>query len=261
MNRNDIKRAGAVFQFTDIRVAFALLTRLPLPYPQLDANRPAAVAAWAYPLVGLAVGFITILTIAGAMAVGLPTPVAALFGLLAGTLTTGAIHEDGLADCADGFWGGWTRARRLEIMKDSQIGTYGVLALVVSFCLRWQAIVLLINADAQMALIPAATVSRSAMVWMMHRLPNARSSGLSQQTGKPEFNTMVMALSIGIMAVFFTADVPRLMPVAIAALCTFGLSKLAMVKIGGQTGDVLGGTQQVVEIALLLTILSSVGNA
>ena len=261
MRGNDNSDRNAAFQLNDIRVAFALLTRLPLPYPPFDAKRPAAMAAWAYPLVGVGVALLMILTVWGAMAFGLPAQIAALLALLTALLTTGAMHEDGLADCADGFWGGWTPEQRLEIMKDSQIGTYGVLGLLVSFGVRWQAVVLLIETEALVALFTVAVLSRAAMVWMMHLLPNARRTGLSQQTGRPTDVTVYAALGIGAASAVLSVGAAAIILVMLVGAVTFALSKMARSKIGGQTGDVLGATQQVVECVLLITLVALVHNS
>jgi adenosylcobinamide-GDP ribazoletransferase len=261
MRGNDNSTNSAAFELNDIRVALALLTRLPLPYPPIDANRSAAMAAWAYPLVGLFVGLLMIVTINVAMALGLSASVATLLAVMAAIIATGAMHEDGLADCADGFWGGWTSERRLEIMKDSQIGTYGVLALLVSFGLRWQLITALIEANALIALLPAAIASRSVMVWMMHHLPHARPSGLSQQTGTPSNSATLVALSIGLGALVLCIGAHAFVAILAAGGCALGLSKLAKSKIGGQTGDVLGATQSVIEITVLLAAAGLVYNS
>lgn len=258
MGVNDISQGSPRFQINDMRVALALLTRLPLPYPPFDPTRPAANAAWAYPLVGVVIGGIVVLVILTMIWLGLPVSLSALLGLLAGIMASGAMHEDGLADCTDGFWGGWTPARRLEIMKDSQIGTYGVLALLLCLALRWQAIVVLCTADLLWVLLPAAMLSRSAMVWVMFALPHARADGLSQRTGKPAKTSVAVAIGIGLLAILIVPGLPFLPVVVWSALATWGVVWLARSKIGGQTGDVLGGTQQVVELTILLTILSSV---
>lgn len=243
---------GDRFRPSDILTALALLTRLPMPEHRFDPARPAATAVWAYPLVGLVVGTVVVFAISILTALGLPAPLAAGLGLILGTMITGAMHEDGLADCADGFWGGWTVARRLEIMKDSQIGTYGVLALILGMGLRWQAIVLLIDADALLALVWVEVLSRAAMVWVMFRLPNARKSGLSNHTGRPDAAACAAALGIGAVAALMSPDTLMMLPGAAGA--TLGMAWLARSRIGGQTGDVLGATQQVVAVVALCII-------
>ena len=107
-------------------------------------------------------------------------------------ITTGAMHEDGLADTVDGLWGGWTRDRRLEIMKDSHIGTYGVLALIVSAGLRWSVLAGLLTLGAG-PVVAIAVLSRASMPALMAALPNARGDGLAHKVGAPP--PAVLALS------------------------------------------------------------------
>src|ERR1700760_415860 len=117
--------------------AFTFLTRLPLGSAHTDVPPPSlADASGAFPLVGLVIGAIGGIAYAIASALALPALAAALIAIAATALITGALHEDGLADTADGFGGGATREMKLEIMRDSRIGTFGVLALIFSIGLR-----------------------------------------------------------------------------------------------------------------------------
>ena len=250
----------------DLRVALALLTRLPLPHPAYDpdATRPMARAAWAYPLVGVVVGLAAALVGWGLHeGLNLPAGLAAALCLSAQIIVTGAMHEDGLADCADGFWGAWEAPRRLEIKKDSQIGSYGTLALIASVLLRWYCITLMLGfGSVFLTLIVAGAVSRAAMVVVMQSLPNARAGGLSDQTGRPEWPAAAVAM--GITAVLTFCCFSLLIGLAIALV--FGLSilciaLLARAKIGGQTGDVLGATQQLTEIGVLIAVITLYGIA
>ncbi|WP_370400886.1 adenosylcobinamide-GDP ribazoletransferase [Sulfitobacter sp. JB4-11] len=245
------------FRPRDVHLAFALLTRLPLPPIHFDPaeKRPAAHGAWAYPLVGLAVGGFVLAVAMLLGELGASAPVAAGLALVAGALVTGAMHEDGLADCADGFWGGWTVERRLEIMKDSQIGTYGVLALILVLGSRWALLAQLISEGALAAAVLAAAVSsRAVMVWVMAALPAARTDGLSRQTGQPPMPSVLAALGIGVVVTALTVGHALFLIAALAGLTGFGLIRLARAKIGGQTGDVLGGTQQVIEVVILIGV-------
>ncbi len=124
----------------DVAAATGLLSRLPVPVDTDLATRRGARAAWAYPIAGLAIGIVA--ASVGQIAIWLGLGPMLVAGLVIATLVviTGALHEDGLSDAADGLWGGWTAERRLEIMKDSRIGAYGVLALVIVVALRWQAL-------------------------------------------------------------------------------------------------------------------------
>ena len=92
--------------------------------------------------------------------VGLGLGISAVIAIVCGVIVTGALHEDGLADCADGFWGGWTKARRLEIMKDSVIGTYGMIALVLSLLLRWYVLTLMIDKGALVGAVLGVGMAR-----------------------------------------------------------------------------------------------------
>ena len=239
------------FRPSDVILALALLTRLPLPHRPLAGRAPSA-AAWAYPLVGLVVAGIALAVGWVLQSLGTAAPITAAFILLSMIVVTGAMHEDGLADCADGFWGGWTVERRLEIMKDSQIGTYGVIALGFSLILRWYVLTMLLDKGAHVAaLLTAAVMSRAAMVWVMHGLANARKGGLSAQTGRPARSTMLGALALGVAAAVLAPTVSFLWLLLLAAGLMLACAQIARRKIGGQTGDVLGATQQVVEIGVL----------
>ncbi|MAS40306.1 MAG: adenosylcobinamide-GDP ribazoletransferase, partial [Porticoccaceae bacterium] len=118
----------------EVRLAFMLLSRLPMG--RIAAAPPLSQSFWAYPLVGAVVGGVTGLVLWGGLALGLPPLAAAAVALGASVTLTGAMHEDGLADTADGFGGGDTVVRKLEIMRDSRLGSYGVLALIVTCGLR-----------------------------------------------------------------------------------------------------------------------------
>ncbi len=240
-----------------IRIAVMLLTRLPLPAPVLAEDEDMAQASWAYPLAGLLVAALAGLVGLCALAVNIPAPVAALLALATLIATTGAMHEDGLADCADGFWGGWDRDRRLKIMRDSHVGTYGALALVVFCLLRWTALSALFAAGSVLApLIAAALVSRAAMVFVMDTLPNARDDGLSKSTGRPGKSNTRIAAGIAAGITVLLLGWTGLWVILAAVLAGFACARLATAKIGGQTGDVLGMTQQVAEVTILVVLLA-----
>lgn len=232
--------------------ALMLLTRLPLP-AGLPATHGAA-HAWAWPLVGLTVGAIgaAVATLAAPMG----APLAAALALAAMTAATGGLHEDGLADTFDGLWGGQTPSRRLEIMKDSHIGSYGVLALIFVTLIRWQALNALLAEGQTGALIAAAALSRAPMAVLGAALPNARGRGLSATTGRPSAGIAVRAALMALLLALLTAPAPLTMALA-AALTTLTLATIAKAKIGGQTGDILGASQQLAETAALAACLAT----
>ncbi len=251
MQINDLGRP----YIDDFRAALSLLTRLPLG----DVPMRGAEAAWAYPLVGAAVGLIGGLIGLIAHWCGLPSALAALAALAAQVIVTGAMHEDGLADSADGLWGGWTRAQRLEIMKDSRIGTYGVIALILSLAARWSALWLMFQIDAGWALaaiITAGAVSRAGIPALMWALPHARGAGLSHGTGRPSVRICAAAAGIAAVMALILVGWSVFGVLIWAALVVIAASFLAKAKIGGQTGDILGAVQQLAEITVLLSIIA-----
>ena len=249
MQKNDIIR--------DIALALVLLTRLPLPALPKPWFQHQAQAAWAFPLAGLAVTLPACTVALFAQSLGLPDSIAAGLLVTVQIVLTGAMHEDGLADTADGFWGGFTPERRLEIMKDSQIGTYGVLALIVSIGLRWLALTAVLATIGVWAPLGLALLSRAVMPVLMFSLPNARNSGLSQSVGRPSAALMIIGLFLALM---ISGTIIGICTVAIAAamgLTTVSIALIARAKIGGQTGDVLGAGQNIAELTGLLVLLAA----
>jgi adenosylcobinamide-GDP ribazoletransferase len=151
----------------ELIAAFALLTRLPVGRLDLPAPQDPAASAWAFPLVGAATGLIGGLTYALLFALSVPPLLAGLFAIAAMIVITGAMHEDGLADAADGL-AGQTREQRLDIMRDSRIGTYGVLALILSIGIRASALALLAEPGlVAAALVTAMAASRASATTLM----------------------------------------------------------------------------------------------
>ena len=240
----------------DIVLAASLLTRLPLK-PSEDDYAHSAKAAWAYPLVGVITGVIACLSVYVAWLLGLPLWCQAILAIASGIIVTGAMHEDGLADCADGFWGGWDPAMRLKIMKDSQIGTYGVLALLITQSLRVAAVLEILRWDSwALPLIAIHIASRAVMPVLMTSLPHARDVGLARSVGKVSSQNANIALGIGFAALLVGLGFSGLFLALVEGVFAFACARLALVKIGGQTGDVCGGTQQVTEIGLLLAVIA-----
>ncbi|UOA27908.1 adenosylcobinamide-GDP ribazoletransferase [Pseudosulfitobacter sp. DSM 107133] len=238
----------------DVIVALVLLTRLPLPQAPRVAFARQAQAVWAFPLAGLAVALVAAVVGWICMAMGLPVPVTA--GLMLATLvvTTGAMHEDGLADTADGLWGGFDVARRLEIMKDSHIGTYGVLALGLGVGLRWMALSATLAVGVG-PMVAAAVLSRGLLPALMAWMPHARRTGLSHQVGRPSQGVALAALGIAVLMARVVAGWGAIWALVLAMLAVGAVGALARAKIGGQTGDILGAAQQVAELVILLALV------
>ena len=245
----------------EMKAAATFLTRLPLRFAGFDtAHAPDFThGARVFPVVGALIGLAGGVVLVVAMGVGVPALVAAALAVGVTVLVTGALHEDGLADMSDSF-GGATTERRLEIMDDSRVGTYGAIALVFSILLRVSALTAIASTGAfraAFALIAAEAVSRAALVRLWHDLPAARVGGLSSETGPPDQNAMLIALGIAAV-ITVVASVPALglwatiLAAALAALATFVMIRLTARTIGGRTGDTLGACQQVVLVAFLV---------
>jgi adenosylcobinamide-GDP ribazoletransferase len=240
----------------DLAAALMLLTRIPVPWERFSATAPDHTrSAWAYPVVGVVVGAVGALGLGLSAWSGLSALAASLVAVTAQAFATGAFHEDGLADVADGFGGGRERARKLEIMRDSRIGTYGTLALVFSVGLRAAALAALPFGTAACALVAGGAISRASIVAVLFRSEPARPDGLGAGTGRPSSATFAAALALGLLVVLVALPAPvALLATAVGLLAVAAVSAVARRQIGGYTGDVLGAGQQVCECAFLLAV-------
>lgn len=236
---------------TELRTGLAFCTRLPVTAPEA-AN--LAKAAWTFPVVGALIGALGALVYWLADGLSLPPFVSATLAVAATALVTGCLHEDGLADTADGFGGGTTRERKLEIMRDSRTGAYGVVALIVSFMLRAGAIASLAGPGlAAAALIAAHAGARATLPIFMRAVPNARDDGLSSGAGTPPAGPASLAALLGLLALMaFLGVGAGLVAAFLVVMGLIAFARLSMRQIGGQTGDVLGAVEQASEILILL---------
>lgn len=240
----------------ELRLAFLLLTRLPVAAIPGAAPTMAA-SSWAWPIVGLVVGGIAGALALLCLALGLTPLMAALAALAVGALLTGAMHEDGLADLADGFGGGRDRDRKLEIMRDSRIGSYGVLALVLATGFRAAGISALATSGGLILAFPAlAAASRAALPAALVLLPPARTDGLGRAATGTEPRPAAVAALIGFACLLpFGVGVALAVTLVIAGTAA-AIAVLAMRQIGGQTGDVLGAMQVLCECAGWATLVA-----
>ncbi|MGU3493792.1 adenosylcobinamide-GDP ribazoletransferase [Xanthobacteraceae bacterium A53D] len=251
----------------DVGAALRFYSRIPLPARAGDESAFAppdlARIGYAIPLAGAALGAIGALILVAAYLAGLPTLVCAALAVTAQVLATGAFHEDGLADTADGFGGGSTIARKLEIMRDSRVGTYGACALVLSLLLRValiQGLLAIGPITAAAGLIAAAGISRAAGILLLEFLPHARADGASAAIGQPGPKAagragLVGALLAAVVIVPVQGVGPASAGIGAVFLALFVMTRLSRRMIGGQTGDVAGAVQQIAEIAFLLAVL------
>jgi len=237
----------------DVVACIGFYTRIPVPR---SVALPASFAAaqWAAPIAGLIVGLAGACATSAALWLGLPVTVAAVIALAATLLLTGALHEDGAADVGDGFGGGATRERKLEIMRDSRIGTYGVCVLGLSLLARWSALAALATFGdwtILVVLVATHTAGRALMPAFMWNVPPARSDGLSAGVGRVGPTTAGIALLLGLFALLPGGPVFALATALLLGVWFVILRTACMRQIGGQTGDVLGALEQGGEIIVL----------
>lgn len=239
------------FPLRDFIIGFTLLSLIPMPHLRDEDWSNPADASWTFPIIGAVLGALAGLVGAVALSVGLTAEIAAALALATLVMLTGAMHEDGLSDCADGF-GGRTPSARLAIMKDSQIGCYGAIALVLSLLLRWVLLVSLVNHSLFAAMIAVGALSRAPISTLAFSLPHARDNGLSKGFGKTSGPVALASGAIGLLIGMIWMGASAIAAAIGVAVVTFFLAKLAIKLIGGQTGDVYGASQQVAEISALL---------
>jgi adenosylcobinamide-GDP ribazoletransferase len=239
----------------DFKTAVGFLTRLPMPHPE-GAMPPNFVRAQRmFGVVGAMIGAAVGLLCLGLRTIGVPDLAAAALALGAGAILTGALHEDGLADVADGFGGGRDVTAKLEIMRDSRLGTYGALILLVSFATKLSALAAIPDSDVVQSLISAHALARGVLPWMAMSLPYARKDGLAANAGQPDAATAAIAAALAlVIALLSLSFVNALLAAIMAAAGAIGMAWLAQRQIGGQTGDVLGGAEQVAETAILVLL-------
>lgn len=235
--------------------ALSFLTRIPVSHTsdQDDLTRATPF----FPVVGCLIGAIVGGAYLGLVELVAPLPAAAV-AVATGALITGAFHHDGLADMADAFGGGWTVEQRLEILKDSRLGTYGTTALVLALITEISTIASMPGRDALLALLAAHALSRAIAVSLMGLSPPATAGGLGAEYAQAVSKTQITAaLIIGIAVAVTTIDLTAWWALAAAAIVAAAVRQLAINKIGGFSGDVLGAVQQLTKIAILLTAAAS----
>lgn len=245
-------------------------TRLPTP-ADAGAHAPPdfEAAGWAIPLVGALVGLIGGGALLIALRFGLSPLLAATGAVATMALITGALHEDGLADFIDGVGGGATLERKLAIMRDSRLGSYGALALCLASLLRIFALAALAQKSplsAAAALIFAGAASRSAGLLPMSLLAPARADGAGASVAAPSLRALGAMAGKALVFAFlpllfgvspFTLALAFILAYAASAL----VAQMARRQIGGYTGDVLGAAQQAAEIIVLMTLSAGDGDA
>jgi adenosylcobinamide-GDP ribazoletransferase len=233
-------------------VAFVFMTRLPVPRVE-SRDGDLRHASVLFPLVGLVVA--TLGVAARALVEPLWGPAA---GTVAGVLTvvaaTGAFHEDGLADSADGLWGGWEPEQRLAIMRDSRLGTYGTIALLAVFALRFALLVPVPLGMFAAALVSGHVLGRASVLLMVRLAPAVPGSSAADMAEPVGTGPVAVAAVLTIGPVAVAAGVAAILLLLVTAVMTLGAARLFNRRLGGVTGDTLGATIVVVELAAIATM-------
>ncbi len=247
----------------DIRACLRFYSRLPVRTGEDGHAMPDfSRVSWATPVAGAAIGALGAAVLLFSAIVHLPAIVAGAAAVGALALATGGLHEDGLADVADGFGGGPTREQKLAIMRDSRLGTYGALALCLSTLVRVGAIGAVFEKGAfpvLVSVVAASALSRAVGLIPLVTLRPARGDGAGSSAATPSPSALRVALYIGAAIALTPAlGAVSLGQTVVAIMAAFGgaiaMSKIAQRQIGGYTGDVLGATQQIAEMAMLATL-------
>jgi adenosylcobinamide-GDP ribazoletransferase len=247
-------------------------SRLPVPAMPGESD-PHAIPDFrliprALPFASIIILIPTALTALAASAIGIPALLAAVLVLAVQVLTTGAFHEDGLADSFDGLFGGHTKERRLEIMKDSRVGTFGACALILALMLRGAALFILLDELGGLAcaaaLLAVAGWSRAEGIRLLAWEASARAYGAAAAVGQPLRSTAYIALGLAafnglVISYLGSISVPGyVLGLCVSLVLTTLLAFAARRLIGGPTGDIAGAAQQLAEIAILAALVTAI---
>ena len=250
----------------DCASAFLLLSRIPVTWHRFPDDRPPDFISslWAFPLVGLVIGAIGGLVLLGGQMLALPPIVVAIAGLTAMVMLSGAMHEDGLADMADGFGGGRDTEAKIRIMHDSRIGSYGVLAIVLSVAMRVALYTtLLAGFDGAGVVMLMAVIQATARFQPVLQLSAFRVSphaSLAQLTGRPGATRLAVAALLCLVPMAWLLGPAMAAAIALPGLgLSIWIGRMAARHVDGLTGDVMGATIILAEIVMLTSWASLYG--
>ncbi len=243
-----------------IWVALGYFTRIPVPqWVWTDQDRLNRASRY-FGLVGFLMGAASALVFWLSSLV-LPGSIAVLLAMVVGLLLTGCFHEDGLADTADGLGGGWQLADKLRIMKDSRLGSYGALVLLMAVLLKWQLLTELANFSANFtatALILGHTLSRVLAASMIFTEPYVRDDDSKSKpiVTEQNWNDLWVLLATGVLVLLLLPGMKALMLLMSLVLCRWLLVRWLRAQLGGYTGDTLGACQQIGELVVYLLLVA-----
>lgn len=245
-------------------VAIGFFTRIPIPQHIFTDQTRLNRASRYFALVGLCIGMATSITLTLINFI-LPSSIAVLISMIVGILLTGAFHEDGLADTADGFGGGWTIENKLKIMKDSRLGSYGAIALILALFLKWQLLTLTANISISItiiALLLGHTLSRvfaASYIFTEQyvRDIDGKSKPLAIEQNSTDLQILTLSGALIIMVSLFWFSLVQIAILLGCLMVTRYLFAMLLKKqIGGYTGDTLGAAQQIHEIIIYMLVLA-----
>ncbi len=244
-------------QFKIFLTALMFYTRFPVKRIEGWSEEMLNKSTRYFPFIGILVGGVGALFFYGANLI-FPVSLAVILSMVATILFTGAFHEDGFADFCDGFGGGYSKERILEIMKDSRIGTYGTIGLLMVLVVKFLALTQIEIARIPFILVVGHAVSRLFPVLLIYTSEYARLDATSKTKpiGKADSTfSLIFALAIGGATLFILSWMEAVTGIALLTAVFFVFRKYIIRKLGGYTGDVLGALQQLCEVFFYLAML------
>ena len=256
-----LEKLTSLIFFKDILLSVSFLTRIPIS-KNLLFERNLMDAAWSFPIIGGLVGFLGGMVALLLSYFNISPIIISFLTIGAIILLTGGLHEDGLADTADGFGINKNPEGKINIMRDSQIGVYGTLALIIAISVKAVALSELINKDqffaCVIALIVSGALSRSTIVGIAFFLEKASETGLASFAGKPKADGAGMCFLISILLCIFLLPLTKVLAaILLSIVTTVIIGFLSKKQINGYTGDILGAAQMLSETALLIYLATS----
>ncbi|MDU0810332.1 MAG: adenosylcobinamide-GDP ribazoletransferase [Burkholderia sp.] len=258
MSCNPFRNLGRIrVELRYFLISLGYFTRIPIPaWLNYTNKRDLHHAMRYFSLVGMCIGVYSALIYLAALHVWSKS-ISIGISIAVTLITTGALHEDGLADSCDAFGGGYTRDEVLKIMNDSQIGTFGALALIVIIGLKWQALVLMPPIRGALTLIAAHTCSRAMAKSFLITLNYVRAEGKAKSVTHRMRTNIYVASTMYSMPCLFLSDWPTgLTSLVVLVIIRICLARYFFLRLGGYTGDCLGFAQQIGELAIYLTSLA-----
>ena len=250
-------------EINNLLISLMYFTRVPVP-ATVNFNQHSQQQSLKYfPLIGWMVGALCALVLILSASVW-PTSISILLAITAGILITGALHEDGLADCCDGFGGGWKSDQVLEIMKDSNVGAYAVIGLVLILGFKFLLITEIAAIDlglAALALSIAHSGSRMLTLLIVFKLKYVQSSAQSKalpMVEKPfSFEHLIIAMLFVLIPILLIGDWAIFEALVMGFIATICAGLYFHRRIQGYSGDCLGANQQLTEIVIYMSLLTS----